>query len=68
MGVKNKKNKKLFWAIKKSGFFFSFEDDPGAVAGVEQEEPGRLELGPEDAAVHDGEHHHGQLRRKLTDR
>ena len=48
--------------------FFSFEDDPGAVAGVEQEEPGRLELGPEDAAVHDGEHHHGQLRRKLTDR
>ena len=48
--------------------FFSFEDDPGAVAGVEQEESGRLELGPENAAVHDGEHHHGQLRRKLTDR
>ena len=67
MGVKNKSNKNLSVPLNHLDFF-SFEDDPGAVAGVEQEEPGRLELGPEDAAVHDGEHHHGQLRRKLTDR
>ena len=46
----------------------SFEDDTRTPARMEQEEPGRLELRPEDAAVHDGGHHHRQLRGELPHR